>query len=857
MSAPLPLVLRLAWRELRASLGSGLSGFRIFIACLALGVAVIAGVGSLSASLMRGFAERGQEILGGDVDVRLIHRAASAAELSYLSRGNAVSRSAEMRAMARAGARAENGAASQGGQSLVELKAVDGLYPLYGAVRLSPGMPLKEALVLKNGRYGLVAEHNLIARLGLHMGDEVRIGETAFELRAEIAHEPDRVAGGFALGPRVMIASEALGATALVQPGSLVQYHYRLRLPEGARDIPRVKAWVGELERAFPDAGWRIADRSDSAPAMRRFIGRVALFLSFAGLAALAVGGVGVANAVKGYLDGRRDTIATFKCLGAPGPLIFRVYLVQVMALALAGVGAGLAIGSAVPFAVQRIAGEMMPVPAQGGFYAGPLALAAAYGLLTAFAFAVWPLARAREVPAASLFRELVAPERRFPRPVYIAGAAASFIALAGLAVAFAETPLFALWFVTGAAAVFVLLRVAAQGVMMLAARAPLLRMPELRLALANLHRPGAATPAVMLSLGLGLTLLVTVSLINGNLASEIARDLPGRAPSFFLVDIQPDQAAMLERLVRSKPGVTEFERVPMLRGRIVAVRGVAADRLQVASNAQWALQGDRGITYASRPPKGTVLASGAWWPEDYKGPLLVSFGDDLARGFGIGVGDTITVNILGRELEARVANTRVIDWQSLGINFVMVFSPGAIEAAPHTDLATVTMAASGEEALEREVTARFPNITSVRVKEALEAVNRLLDQFALAISATGGLTLIAGVLVLAGAMAAGFRARQRDAVILKVLGATRGRILTVYVLEYAALGLATALVAALAGTAAAYAVVAQVMDLPWRFLPVTLGLTVAGAVFATIALGLAGTWRVLSAPAARHLRAD
>ncbi|WP_339834657.1 FtsX-like permease family protein [uncultured Parvibaculum sp.] len=846
------LAARLARRELRG----GLKGFRVFIACLALGVAAIAGVGSVSTALTRGLAEGGQEILGGDVAIRLIHRAATAEELAFISAGNAVSAMADMRAMAR-GAGAHDGAVRA--QTLVELKAVDNLYPLYGAMALQPDIALAEALALRDGRWGLVVEPNLMTRLGVAVGDLVRIGEAELELRAVIEREPDRVSDGFALGPRAMIAMEALEATALVQPGSLVSYHYRVRLPAAQRSPADIAGWVAGLNQRFPDAGWRVQDRSDSAPGVRRFVERVALFLSLVGLTALVVGGVGVANAVKSYLDGKRTVIATFKCLGAPGALIFRLYLMQVMALAAVGIVLGLVIGGAAPFIVDAVAGGAIPIPADLGLYGAPLVLAAAYGVLTALAFAIWPLARAREVPATSLFRDLVAPTRRFPRPAYVAATAAALLALAGMAVGLAEEPVFALYFVAGAAGVFVVLFGAARGIMALAARAPRVRSPGLRLALANIHRPGAPTTAIVLSLGLGLTLLVTVSLINGNLTGQIASELLDRAPAFFFVDVQPDQIDALEEIVSASAGVTSFNRVPMLRGRIAAVNGVPSDQLTVSSDVQWALRGDRGITYSAALPAGSTLVRGEWWPEDYAGPPLVSFGEDLALGFGVEIGDTITVNVLGREMSATIANTRAIDWSSLGINFVLVFSPGALSAAPHTVLATVAMEGgdAAEEALERDVTTRFPNITSVRVKEALEAVNGLLENFAMAVRATGAVTLAAGVLVLAGAMAAGFSARVRDAVVLKVLGATTVRILGIYVREYALLGLATALVAALAGSLAGFAVITLLMEMPWRFLPGTLALTVIGAALVTVALGLAGTWRALAAPAAPVLRAD
>jgi putative ABC transport system permease protein len=850
--ASLPLAFRLARRELRG----GLSGFRVFIACLALGVAAIAGVGSVSTALTRGLAEGGQDILGGDVALRLIHREATQEEFSYIAEGHDVTVSAEMRAMAR-GAKEEEGRGQ--GQTLVELKAVDDAYPLYGAMELVPAMPLADALAVRDGRPGVVVEPNLLSRLGVEVGDAIRIGEETFELRATIAHEPDRVSDGFALGPRAMMARDALPGTGLVQPGSLVEYYYRIRFPADARSAGDIAGWTEALNERFPDAGWRVTDRSDSAPGVRRFVERVALFLSLVGLTALVVGGVGVANAVKSYLDSKREVIATFKCLGAPGALIFRIYLIQVLALASVGIAIGLALGMMAPFLVDAVAGDMIPIPAEMGIYGAPLLLAAAYGFLTALAFAIWPLARAREVPAAGLFRDIIAPVRRFPRPVYVVATGGALFMLAALAVALAEERMFALWFVAAAVAIFAVLRAVAEGIMDLAARAPRLRSPELRLALANIHRPGAPTSAIVLSLGLGLTLLVTVSLINGNLTGEIANELPERAPAFFFVDIQPDQTEELASLVTGTPGVTAFNRVPMLRGKIAAVKGVPSDRVEVTPEAQWALRGDRGITYSPTLPEGSTLVRGTWWDEDYQGPPLVSFGEDLAQGFGIDVGDTITVNVLGREIMARVANTRAIDWTSLGINFVLVFSPGMLSAAPHTVLATVEMDATAdqEEALEREVTSKFPNVTSVRVREALQTVNGLLENFATAVSATGVVTLAAGVLVLAGAMAAGFRSRVRDAVILKVLGATRGRILGIYIREYAVLGFATALVAALAGTLAAWVVITVVMDMPWRFLPGTLAVTIAAATFVTVGLGLLGTWRALSVSAAGVLRAD
>lgn len=842
---PLSLAFRFARRELRG----GLKGFRVFLACLTLGVAAIAAVGSVSSALVEGLSQEGQTILGGDVDFRLVHREAGAEELAYISRGTTVSKSTEMRAMAAAPATDE--------RTLVELKGVDGLYPLYGEVQLIPAMTLADALEKRDGRWGTAVEPALLDRLGVEVGDRLKVGDIEVAIRAVIEREPDRVAGGFALGPRLFLGDAAMQATGLIRLGSLINYHYRVRLPEDQRLNADVAAWVEQVSTAFPNAGWRIQDRSDSAPGVRRFVERVALFLTLVGLTALVVGGVGVGNAVNSYLDTKREVIATFKCIGAPGGFIFNVYLIQVMALALVGVAIGLVVGGLTPFLVQWAIEDMLPIPARFALYPAPLVLAAGYGVLAALAFAVWPLARAREIPATGLFRDIVAPVRAWPRPAYIAIMAVALGALAALAIGLADRPDFAFWFVVGAAASFVGLRLTAVGLMALAKRAPRFRSPELRLALSNLYRPGAATASVVLSLGLGLTLLVTISLIDGNISDQINGELPERAPSFFFVDIGPDQVEGFEAIVNGTDGVRELNRVPMLRGRVVDINGVPSEEFAAPPDVAWMLKGDRGITYAGALPDGSELVRGSWWAEDYQGAPLISVTEEMARGFGLALGDTLTVNVLGRNLTATVANTRNVDWGNVGINFIFVFSPSALQGAPHTHLATLAMEEAGELDLQRAVSKAYPNITIVRVKEALEAVNGLLEDFAMAVRATSIVTLASGIIVLAGAMAAGHRRRVYDAVVLKVLGATRAKVLKAYIWEYALLGLGTSLVAAAVGSIAAWLVVTQVMEAPWAFLPVTLAVTITGAAVITVALGLLGTWNALSAKAAPVLRAQ
>lgn len=832
-----PLFLRFASRELRG----GLRGFRIFLACLTLGVAAIAGVGSVASSVVAGLHADAKILLGGDVELRLVHRTASEEQRAHLDASADVSEVAVMRAMARR----PDGEA----RSLIEMKAVDGAYPLYGALRLAPDLPAGEALSERGGVWGAAVDPVLLERLQAKLGDRVRIGDAELELRATILREPD-VGGGFIFGPRVIISLDALPATGLVQPASLVAYEYRLRFPPG-RDIG---AWIADLKQRWPDAGWRIREFGDAAPNVQQFLNRLALFLTLVGLTALLVGGVGIGNAVRGYLQSRTATIATLKCLGAPSRLVFASYLAQILIIAALGILVGLVLGAASPVVVAHFLAEKLPVQARLGVYPGPLLLAAAFGVLTTLAFSLWPLGRAREVPAASLFRDLVAPASGRPRTSVIAATLLTGLALAALAVGSAGDRRIAAWFVLGAVAALLTFRLAAAGVMALARRAGRPRFPGLRLALANLYRPGAPTPSVVLSLGLGLTVLVCIALIERNLLAEVEEHLPENAPSYFFIDIQSDQVAAFDRIM-GEDGVIAAERVPNLRGRITRLNGVPVERAEVASEARWAIRSERGLTYAAKLPKGTRIAAGEWWPPDYKGPPLVSFDAELAKGMGLAVGDTITVNVLGREVTARIANLRQIDWASLGINFTLVFAPGTLEHAPQTFLATARATPEAEERIYREVTDAFPNVTAIRVRDALAQIARLFESVGEAVRLTAGITLLAGTLVLAGAIAAGHRRRVYDSVVLKVLGATRMQVTRAFLVEYGLLGLVTALIAGALGSIAAWLVLTKVMRAEWTFMPGVVVATAALSMALTLVLGYAGTWTALGAKPAPLLR--
>jgi putative ABC transport system permease protein len=819
-----------------------MSGLGVFLGCLVLGVGAIAAIGSIAASVTAAIKADARDLLGGDAEARLAYRPADADEKEFLAKSGSVSEAATMRAMART----EDGAR----RSLIELKAVDGAYPLYGAVVLSPAQSLDAALGARDGSYGAAVDSAILGRLGLAIGERMKVGEAVLQIRATIVREPDAATGGLIFGPRVLISNEALAATGLIRPGALVTYRYRLRLPPGVDSA----AWANSARAAFPEAGWQIRTFGEASPSLQRLIDRVGLFLSLVGLTSLLVGGVGIGNAIGNYIAGKTATIATLKCLGASNRLVFAAYLFEVLGLAVVGIAVALVLGALAPVAAAPLLTGVLPVSIRFAIHPAPLALAALFGLLTTLVFSLWPLAGVGRISAAALFRDTVDRARRRIPAGIIGATAVLALGLAALAVVAAQDRKVALWFVAGAIGAFALFRAAGAAILWAARRLGRPRLPVLRLALANLHRPGAPTAQIVLSLGIGLTVLVAVALVEANLSHEVETKVPAEAPAFFFIDIQPDQLAGFADLVHATPGA-RFDQVPMMRARITRLNGVPVEDAAVAPEAQWALRSDRGLTYSASLPQGSRLAAGTWWPPDYQGPPLVSFDAAVARGMGLKVGDTLTVNLLGREITATIANLRSIDWERLGINFVMVFAPGTLENAPQTHLAAVYLPSAEEEDLARAVTERFPNISAIHVGEALAAVNRIIGMIGSAVRLTALVTVGAGALVLGGAVAAGHRRRVYDAVVLKVLGATRGVITRAFLIENGITGVLAALVAGALGTIAAYFLVTRLMKLDWVFLPAPLLSTVTLAALLTAALGFAGTWRALGAKPASYLR--
>lgn len=838
--------LRLAFVFAMRELRGGLRGFFVLIACIALGVGAIAGVNAVGASITGGIASQGREILGGDVGIAVVQQDFSPEAIETFRKAGDIAVGTSVRGMARLPDNSD--------QTLVEIKAVDDAYPLYGTFEGEAG-PIDMSAT---GADGAWVDRVLLERLSLQPGAKLAVGEAEFTILGAIKAEPDRISEGAVFGPRVMLTRAGLERSNLVRPGSIATNRVSVRLADPSE--AGLRRFVDQLRAAYPDAGWQIRSRSNAAPALSSNIERFSQFLTLVGLTALIVGGVGVANSAHAFLDTKRNVIATLKSVGAPSAFIFRVYLIQIMALAGVGILIGLAIGVAMPFAARSALAGLLPVDEAAAFHPAALGLGAVYGALTAFVFAIWPLALAQETPAAALFRSAGFEMRRRPRAIYLAMIATAVAALIALALLFSPNRMVGLVFIGGITAAFVMLRLVAAGLQWLARRAPRPRSTEIRMALANIHRPGSLTGPVVLSLGLGLSLMVALTLIDTSLRKQVVANLPKQAPSFFFMDIQSTEIEQFRNKIAGLAPQGELDAAPMMRGRIVTLRGIEADKYP-ASEGTWVLRGDRGITYAAEKPANSTVVDGAWWPADYSGEPLVSFAVEEAAELGVKVGDEVTVNVLGRPVTARIANLRTVKWETMSINFVMVFSPNAFAGAPHGWLATLTLPGGAADDVARdarilrELTREFPGLTSVRVRDAIETVNGLVAQLATAIRAASAVALVASLLVLAGALAAGNAKRTHDAVVLKTLGARRATILRSFVWEYGFLGLATAIFALAAGGVAAWFVVARIMEFEPVFDPLIAAAVVVLALVVTVGTGLAGTWRVLGRKAAPVLR--
>jgi len=819
-------VLRLAWRETRGAWRR----FGYFLACVTLGVAALVGVGSFADSLERTVARSGKSLMGGDVEIRSTQPLPvdAATLIAGPASGRvALTRLRELVAMAQAGP-----ALTQ----LVELKAVEPGYPFYGALVTEPARPLDTLI----GAGRALVHESLLARLGLRVGDRFRVGDVELTIAGVILKEPDRAVGVFSLGPRVMIAAADLDRTGLIRPGSRVRYRTLFRLPEGQDAEVFRDRLAGELP-----AAQRVTTYTQAQPGLRRFWDQLTMYLGLTGLVALMVGGIGVAVSVNAFIKDKQPAIATMKSLGAGWRPLLATYLLQTALLGLGGSLLGALLGSLVQPLLAPALTRLLPIELALSFSPRAVLRGLAMGVGVTLLYALWPLLQIRRVPPALILRREVEPRLIGRRPwlamVPIVGG------LAALALWQAGSWKIGALFAGGLAGALLLLALGARGVIALARRARW-RGLAWRQGAANLHRPGSHAGPVLVSLGLAVMLVVAIAVLEGGLRAQLVDRSPDQAPAFFFIDIQPDQAEPFARLVAARGALAPAELTPVVRSRLVAVNGAPIVRGEKTRREEaWLLTREYVLTWAKEPPGHNMVVAGRWWSaaEAAREPLI-SVEDEIARQLGVGLGDTLTFDIQGVPVSARVTSLRHVDWRSLASNFFVIFSPGALEGAPTTFIATVQARPEQEIPMQSAVVAAFPNVTAIPIREVLERVRGVLDQIALAVRLVAAFSIGAGLVVMAGALAITRQQRLYQSVILKALGATRGFVSRVFAVEYALLGAAAGVAGSVLAAALAWAVLRWAFELPWRWAPGTLLTGVLAATGLALLVGVLGTRRLL-----------
>lgn len=815
----------------------GVQGSRLVLACLAIGVAAMTAIGTTAASVRQALELDAREILGGDVAIRLTSRTLSSPELQRVAAYGDQSHSITLRTMLH----------TQEKSTLVEVKAVDETYPLYGRLAVAGRGSMTGTEIAPES---VVVDTEVLRRLDVQVGDRVRLGSSWLTIQGVIEYEPGRSLDVFTLGPRVMVSLKTMERTGLMVPGSLFQSTYALRLP----DASRAEAVAQELA-AIGDSGWRVRPFTRASGRMETVLERLRTVSSFVALGVLLVGGLGVASGVRAHMASRLLELAVWKALGASARVLLVVHGGAVLLAGGLAIAAGVALGACAPWILAAWGVEVV-VP---GWYLFPMLMSAACGLCVLVIFAALPLGRAVAVPAAVVFRQS-AGGVGFARkaPLWAWGVAAlGGIGLGALVILLADRPRLGVWFVLGVGASFAALWFAAIGVRAAARLGRRLPWPTLRLAMANVARPGASAPRMVLVLGLGLGMLGAIRLVTDSLHTSLGEEIARHAPTFFVLDVPPHEEEHF-RQVAHAAGAERVRLQPVVRGRITHIRGQAVETVPIAPEVQWAVRSDRALTSAAVLPEGSILVAGTWWPENaaFAEPR-VSITADLAQGFGVHVGDTLRFNILGREVEATIMNVRRVDWTTLNLQFAVIFAPGVLEAAPRTLLGTLHAAPGAAEKIFAALTRSFPQVAVVDVRRILAEVSAVVQRLGLAMALLGGIAVAVGLVVLIGSFAADQEARHFEAVVYKVCGATRLQTVRILAVEFLLAALVASVMAMGIATLASQGVVEGMLRLTFRWSAAQAVLVpLAGACIA-MGLALRRTWIVLRLPPWRWLRND
>ncbi len=850
----LSLYLRSAVRESRGARGRLL----FFVACLAVGVSAVVAVAGLSSSLDDGIRVEARQLLAADLAIAGSRPLPAGFDPTAGTPGLALTRIEETPTVVAAPADA---AGRPGPSQLVELKAVTGEFPFYGKLVLDPPRPLDTLLAPD----AVVVAGDLLARLHLARGAWLRIGGVPFRIAGVVLAEPDRVGLSLTVGPRVFISGAGLARTPLSGKGSRISYRLLLKFPAGTPGA-QVQAVANRLKRTIPNpAFYRVETYRDAQPALRDNLARVERFLGLVALLSLFVGGIGVAESVRAWLAGRLDAIAVLKCLGMRPREIFLLYLGQTALLGLAGSLVGIVAGVAVQQLLPGLFPDLIPPNLVHPWQPLALARGLGLGLGVALLFSLAPLSAVLRVAPVRVLRREAEPLPRHPLASAVT-AAALVGGILALAAVQASSWLLGVEFTGGILLVTAVLAGAAMLVVSLARRLPRdFARPWLRQGLAALARPGAATFGAIVALGLGVLVVLAMSLTERRLAAEFTRQLPTDAPSAFLIDIQPDQWAGVRALLE-RAGATRIESVPVITSRLAAIDGVSVDDLATRRtkdgtgrnrnrDRRWMLTREQRLTYLRQLPADNKIIAGALWSDPLRPEVSVekSFAEEL----GLHLGSVLRFDVEGVPIDLTVTSVREVNWRTFGINFSLVVEPGVLDQAPQQRFASVRLPPGGEQRVQDLLAANYPNVTLLRLRELLDKVAKVLNRIALGVRFLGGFTVLAGIAILAGAISAGSARRGREVALLKTLGMTRPGVASHFAVEYALIGLVAGAIGACGAAALTWAVITRGFNLSGQLEWMPLAIGILGSVLLTVAAGLGASGRALKRRPIEVLRSE
>jgi putative ABC transport system permease protein len=824
--------MKFIWRMARREIRSSWKRLLFFFLCIGIGVGAIVALRSTIQNVNTAMVSEARNILTADVQVDS-SREINDATLSIVRRIAAAHGVAEQTQTIEASTMLRPADDAREGALMVELRGIDAPYPLYGEFKLANGQQFTHALLDNNG---VVVAASLLERLSLKVGDEVRIGNSTFQIRGVTAQEPGAT-GGFRLGPRVFIAREAIAATGLTGFGSRVRNRILLKVPPA-----ELNALVAELRAGLKESLVSVRSYKDSQEGLNEQYTRSENYLSLTGLVILVLGGIGVSNVTRVFIEQKKRTIAVLKCVGASSRMITGVYLAQVLALGLAGSLFGVALAKGALLFVARRFSETLPTNMSYELTAGAIAQGLTLGLIISLLFSALPLLRVRHIKPNMLLREDTAAGdaaasgtngswfgrlrgavslRRIglTRALVALGVAAGLVALAAWQAGSIRVGVF---FMAGLALTAGALQLTGMLVILLVRRARHARSFALRHAVNSMYRPGNQTRVVVLAVGLGAFLVIATQSLQQNLVREFDPAARASLPNMFLIDVQKDQKEGVEELVARATGERPTL-VPTVRARIAAING---QNIDLDARERRAERGRLGreyvVTYRPQLEANETIVAGTFWDAAPSSEPEVSIEEGMRGLAGLDLGGTITFDITGRRLTARVTSIRQVDWRNSRTGFLVLFRPGTLENAPQMLIAPIN-GPNGEAErgrFQRALLDRYPNISVIDVADIVRAVTRILNNVTLAVSFIGGFVLLSGVLILVGSIAMTKWQRVYEAAVLKTLGAKRRMLLSIMLAEYGLLGLVAGMVGTLAAIALSYSLSRFVFEIPWSFTP-------------------------------------